>query len=34
MFQTEFTKRISKKSFRTTIGLSMDLKYECEAGYI
>jgi len=30
----EFAQRISKKSFRTTVGLSMDMKYECEAGYM
>ena len=34
MFQTKFAQRISKKRFRTIVGLSMDMKYECEAGYI
>ena len=32
--QTEFAQRISKKCFRTIVGLSMDMKYECQAGYI
>jgi len=29
---TEFAQKFSKKRFRTTVGLSMDMKYECEAG--
>jgi len=34
MSLTEFDQRISKKRFRKTVGLWMDMKYECEAGYI
>jgi len=34
MCKTEFAQRISKKRFRTTVGLSMDMKHEFEAGYI
>jgi len=35
MSQIEFDQIISKKKrFRTTVGLSIDMKYECEAGYI
>jgi len=34
MCYTEFAQRISKKRFGATVGLSMDMKYECEAGYI
>jgi len=34
MSLTEFAQKFPEKRFRTTVGLSMEMKYECDARYI